>query len=131
MPPVSAASKRLLHHGGSDAAGRFLEGHGAVVPGRLRRGGGGALVGLCPLRRQVVASSQGGRPRGEAAGQLRRARGRGHRRTPPATTRGSAGAVVHGRSGMQHLSVIPHVGGRPICSVSWPMIDVACEAKGG
>lgn len=123
--PVSVTSKRLLHHGGSAAgrirdAGRFLEGHGAVVPGRLRRGGGGGALGLCPLGRQVVASSQGGRPRGEP-GQLRRARRRGHRRIPPAAVRGGAGAdaVVHGRSGMQHLSVIPHVGQSICCSVSW------------
>lgn len=123
MGPVSVTSKRLLHHGGSDAsrirdAGRFLEGHGAVVPRRLRRGGGGRALGLSPLSRQVVASSQGGRPRREP-GQLRRARRRGHRRIPPPAMRGSStgadAVVVHGRSGMQHLSVIPHVG-RSICS---------------
>jgi hypothetical protein len=118
MCPVGVTGgKRLLHlhHGGSDAgrirdAGRFLEGHGAVVPGGLRRGGG--ALGLCPLGRQVVASSQGGRPRGEPSQLRRRARRRGHRRIPPPAMRGSASVVVHGRSGMQHLSVIPHVGRR-------------------
>jgi hypothetical protein len=47
-----------------------------------------------------------------------------------------ADAVVHGRSGMQHLSMIPHVG-RSICSsVSWLADDRyalvrahACEGR--
>jgi hypothetical protein len=123
---VTSIKRLLLVHGGADAgrigdAGRFLEGHGAVVPWRFRRGRGGAL-GLAPLDRYIVASSQGGRPRAEP-GQVRRARRRGHRRVPPAAAmRGGAGAgaAVHGgRSGMQHLGVIPHAVDRPmICTVS-------------
>ena len=130
MCPIGVtSSKRLLVHGGADAddrigdAGRFLEGHGAVVPRRFRRGRGGALGLIAPLDRYIVAGRQGGRPRAEP-GQVRRARRRGHRRVPPAAAmRGSAagaGAAVHdGRSGMQHLGVIPHAVERPvICSVS-------------
>jgi hypothetical protein len=115
MSPLGEAGKRLLH-GAADASSisyagdRFLEGHRAVVPGRLRRGRGGALGLIGPFGHHVVARSQRGRPRAEP-GELRRARRRGdRRRVPPASVGGSAGGgVVHGRSSMQHLGMISHV----------------------
>jgi hypothetical protein len=115
MSPLDEAGKRLLH-GAADASSisyagdRFLEGHRAVVPGRLRRGRGGALGLIGPFGHHVVARSQRGRPRAEP-GELRRARRRGdRRRVPPASVGGSAGGgVVHGRSSMQHLGMISHV----------------------